>query len=1180
MLDLLGLFAGLFSRWLGWTTLDIRAVYSVSRQARSEGIAVRQRVLRKHLDSVGFINALSSVDGRARVRASLGALTGGNEQDSNRLFELLDAAITKRSEPVAATMSVGAAVQSSVQDANDDRALWGTRIASLKPIRAVTAQEAKLVWPQMTMLVRLVDRGERRSILEGWSLNLPGFLIEAPSEVFVWLADMSADAELQEATLRFVNHALERGATPLGYWEFRRLRLEADLNAPLSDRHDTQHPLLVAYDLEHAGEADRAIVEIERWQPSSIRERTLRTLMLAQVAYNKRDFDAVIRLGIPAHEETGNPSLALIAARAMIARHTFGESGVYGDDLAAAFRLLIRTRDDLRRWGEDSTDVVSLAIDAARLLNDPARALRLTAAEPEGEATEREATTLDLRIKRAVMLADNGFVDYAKSLLRDESLQGGAEPHLRALIAQAKGDTAAAIAGFSEALDATADYEQKGQFAVRLAHLGALHPFVDDQRNAGNVSYADDLALIAGAFGDEDGGLDRLIAAAHSSARLSMILSQVYESRGETELQVRSLRASAARLSDADVWLTTARLEQRMDRVSDAIQSAHEALRLAPNGWGAFARAHGLLVELLAQQGDWDQASREAQHLVRLLPGDSQAVWTLITCQHHAGELDSAFRTWDALSDRRRPAARAHVLVWLSLRHQFGEAIASIEDLSDAASEWAQDEEIRRKIVGLVILPNRSHTTEGRDPDASTLESADLESDDTDNDEPQSISTALINDYFRDFPDGEIRRFTLDLSGDDSVLDQITAAVGTRPDTSELDRQVSKGAIPLGMMVHGHGGTLTEAVISHAAGVRFASPGLDDERSRASGYLGQAVVVDITALFALSVMSPETRAILMGAFSGLTIATDQFQDAVSASQTIARFGHAGPALGEIRGPVAQRYRPEPDRILDPSRIDRLIELIRPLERVLRPEESPFPELASFAEDVWFATAEIAGTARALWSDDAALNRIAADVGVDTFSTLALIDALRAGERLDAAQADQIRAQLLIERYVEIPFDLSLYRQAMTMREDAPYAVGSVIEHLGGQTANELMNFAMEIAGSLTANGHRLEVWISACTRWLAKVSPDDSTRRQNLRVFASRLSRAHWFMPQTFSFIDSGVRDGLDQYEELDPMAEAVRSLYADRVPQGERLAALWLFELIAAVDPPARPRLTAIAFE
>jgi hypothetical protein len=69
-------------------------------------------------------------------------------------------------------------------------------------------------------------------------------------------------------------------------------------------------------------------------------------------------------------------------------------------------------------------------------------------------------------------------------------------------------------------------------------------------------------------------------------------------------------------------------------------------------------------------------------------------------------------------------------------------------------------------------------------------------------------------------------------------------------------------------------------------------------------------------------------------------------------------------------------------------------------------------------------------------------------------------------------------------------------------------------------------------------------------------------------------------MPQTFSFIDSGVRDGLDQYEELDPMAEAVRSLYADRVPQGERLAALWLFELIAAVDPPARPRLTAIAFE
>lgn len=1170
----------MISRWLRWTTLDIRAVYSVTRQARSEGIMVRQGAMRKHLDSIGFIDALSSVDGRSRARTSLVALTGGNEQHASRLFELLDAAITKRSEPVAATMSVGAAVQRSVQDANDDRALWETRLASLKPIRATTAREASLVWPQMTMLVRLLDGGDRRSILGGWSLNLPGMLIEAPSEVFAWLADMSADVELQEATLRFVNRALERGATPLGYWEFRRLRLETELHEPLSDRYDTQHPLLIAYELERAEDAGRAIVEIEGWQPSSIRERTLRTLMLAQVAYNKRDFDRAIHLSLPAHEETGSPSLALVAARAMIARHTFGDSGLHGDDLANAFRLLIDTRDDLRRWGEDSTGAVALAIDAARLLNDPGRALRLTAAEPEGEATESEVGTLDLRVRRATMLAENGFVESARSLLREGGLQGGAAPHLKALIAESEGDKTAAIAYYSEALDATADYEQKGQFAVRLAFLGTVHPFVDEQRSAGNVSYADDLVLIAGAFGQSDGGLDRLIAAAHSSARLSVILSQVYEARGETELQLRSLRASAARLSDADVWLATARLEQSEEHIAEAIQSVYEALRLAPIGWGASARARGTLVELFAKQGDWDQASREAQHLVRLLPGDSEAVWTLITCQHHAGELDAAFRTWDTLSDRRRPATRTHVLVWLSLRYQFGEAIAAIEDLRDAASEWAQDEEIRRRIVGLVILPNRSRSGGTSDTDAPTLDSSGPEADDTIPDARPSISTSLIDEYFRDFPDGEIRRFTLDLSDDSSILDQISTAVGTRPDTSELDQQVFSGALPLGMMLHAHGGTLTEAVISHAAGVRFASTGLEDETSRARGYLGQGVVVDITALFALSVLPFESRSILMSAFSGLTIATDQFRDAISASQTITRFGNAGPGLGRMSGPIAQRVRPESDRSLDAARIDQLIQLIRPLERVLRPEESPFPELASFAEDVWFSSAEVAGTARPLWSDDAVLNKMASDIGIDTFSTLALVEALRTHERLEAVQADEIRAQLLVERYVEIPFDLPLYRSAMTLREDAPYAVGSVIEHLGGQSPNEVMDFAMEIAGSLTSSGHTLGVWISACTRWLAKVSPDDRTRRQNLRVFTSRLSRTHWFMSQTFPFVDSGVRDGLDQYADLDPMVEAVRSLYAERVPRGERRAALWLFELIAAVDPPARPRLTAIAFE
>jgi tetratricopeptide (TPR) repeat protein len=1190
VLDVIGLIASPFISFFKWITLDLRVARRVSKSASAEGIYIKPRALGRYFEEAGLPDALTTDDGRARARASLVALTGGDEDRASRLFDLLDIETTKRSSPVIATMSSGAlvredigALQDAVEAATDDRALWDSRLASMKPIRAITAREANEVWPKMPMLLRLIDRGERKNILRSWALQLPGVLGDAPADVLAWLADVASDAGLDDAALAFLSEGLRRGAHPRGYWEFRRLRLETELQpGSPSEPRDSQYPLIMARDLELAGRLDEALEVIEAWQPSSIRERTTRTVMLAQVALNSRDYDAALELALPVHAETGNPASALLAARAMIARQTFGASELHPDDLADAFRLLISTRDDLRRWGENSTEVVALAVSAARLLNDPGRALRLTEAEPEGEATAAEAASIDLRVVRASMLADNGVLDEATALLSEGALDAATSAQFRALIADAKGDFEAAAAYYSEALDRTEDYEQKGQFAVRLAHLGTLHSFIDEQRQAGNEDYADQLTLIAEAFGDVDGGLDRLKAAAHSSAQLSLTLSQVYEARGEEELQLKTLRSSAARLGDADTWLVTARLEKSMGRVSDAIGSAKEALNLAPDGWGAFARTHGLLIELYSIVGDWDRAARSAKHLVRLLPGDLNAVWTLITCQHHAGELDAAFQTWDSLSDRRRPAHRSHVLVWLSLHHQFGEAVASLEGLRDAATEWAQDEEIRRKIVGLVILPNQAQSLGSSDtpddvnstPDAARTEET-AEADEV----PPSISAALIQEYFRDFPDGEMRQLTLNLEDESSILDQLVEAIGTRPDTSELDDQVFRGAFPVGLICLAHGATLTEAVISHASGVRFASSDSPDEYLRAQTQMGRSVVVDITALFALSVLPANLRAPLMGAFSGLSIAADQFRDAVSASQAIGRFGNAGPALGRLRGPVAQRSRPESHRILDGPRVRDLVELIRPLDRAARPADQTDSDRSAFADDVWFAAADVASDSRALWCDDAALNRIAGELGITTFSTVAVVKALSSLGELDQQQADAIAERLLVERYVGFPYESGIYHRAMAVGDDRAFAVASVIEHLGGHAANEVMDFAIEVAGSLTANGPRLEAWISACTRWLIRVSPDLASQRDNLRVLANRLTSVHWFLPQTFPFVDGGLRDGLDDIANVDPMVEAVGRLYLSRKQRNERLAALWLFELIAGVEAAARPRLTALAF-
>lgn len=1189
MLDIVGTLVGPIVALFKWLTLDIRAVRRVVKRAAVEGIIVNSRALRDLLHETSLIDALTSKAGREQVGSSLLVLTG-DEKSAARVFELLDEEITKRLSPVGATMSASAQIRTdivrlheTVEAASDDRALWETRLASMRPLRAETAREAYRTWTTMPRLVQLLDTEDRHSILVAWALRAPAFLHDAPADVFVWLADMATDAGEKNAALGFLNEGIDRGAHPLGYWEIRRYWLEAELDGGVqSELHDVRHPLVVAHGLERDERLDDAVHTIREWRPVTSRERATRTLMLARIAQGRRDFDLAISLARPLHAETGNPAAALIASRAMIARQTFEPSELHADDLAEALRLLIQTRNDMRRWGEDASEVVALAVTAARLLNDPSRALQLTAAEPEGEATVEEATSTRLRTLRATILAENGLFELAKEILVEEGIDRAVVSNLKALIADGEGDFEAAAAYLSETLENTSDFEEKAQIAVRLAHQGVLHPFVQEQRTTGNGAWADQLTLISEAFADVEGGLDRLKAAAHSDPQYGITLSQVYGRRGDRDLQRQTLRAAATRLRDADCWLVVARLEQQMDLISDAIDSAQQALRAAPESWGATARTHALLIELYSTSGDWDQATRSAKHRVRLLPGDQAALWTLITCQHNAGELDAALRTWRGLESRQRPTHRTHLLVWINLYQQFGEAIGTPEDLRDIAAEWAEDEEIRRHIVGLVILPGQRD--EEGDPSASEASADDeVEGDSRDVSEsevagPSSIEASLIDDYFRDFPNGAIRRLTLDLEQSDSILDQLLEAVGTRPDTSELDDQVFRGNFPLGLICLAHGSTLTEAVISHASGVRFVSAGTDEERARAEAHLGGAVVVDLTALFALSVLPAELRSAMIGAFSRLSIAATQFRDAVDASHAIARFSHAGPSVGRWNGPVARRFRAESHRVLDAQRVQELLNLLRPLDRLASPPRNEESDRDGFSDDVWFAAANIAGSTRPLWSDDAALNRIAAHLGVTTFSTLALIDVLLTADAISDEQAEEIRRHLVIERYIGIPFNENLYRRALELREEAERDIASVIEHLGPQSADEILPFLLSVAGSLTANGPRLEAWISASTRWLIAVSPD-SSRSANLSLLATHLTRVHWFLPQTFCFVDAGVRDALDGVSDDDPLVDAVERVLARRQRTDERAAALWLFNLVAAVDPPARTRYTGLVF-
>lgn len=1167
--------AGALGRWI---TAEIRVANDVTKRARLDGIRVNQRRLRRLLQTSRFIELISERGSRDELRASIDEFTRGNTEHSARLFTLIEAAITSRSAPARAAVAVGASIherldsiEGAVQGHASDDLLWDVRLSRLRPLLATTAREVRQVWPGMPTLIGLLDTGDRRAILDSWSRRLPAFLAAAPADVYCWLGDIATDLGAQSAARAYFDHALLAGAHPLGYWEVRRLWLDTDrLQDPSVVATDSGHPLVKARELELAGDVDGALGIIAVWSPSTTVESATRDLIMARAAFHANEFDRAVQLAMPLAKNFGSPAGTLIAARALIASETTSDgSPLHARDLSEALALLISARDAQRSWGYDSSAVVVLASTAARLLNDAARALSLTTAMPEGEATGAEAESPEVRATAALMLAENGVLDPARALSRDERVPPALSRQLKGVIAAEDGDSEGAIRYLSEALELVDEYDQKGQLAVRLATMGHLHPFVDAQSQAGNVDFAAELKLIAGAFADAPGGLDRLRAAAHSSARLSMVLSQLYEVRGETEKQLHALTAAAERLNDANLWLVAAGIQREAAEYRDAIQFAERARASAPPAWGAHERALMTLVESYAALRDWDQATPHAALLVQAMPENETAIWTLITCQHHSGELAAALGTWNTVARKRRPSSREHVAVWLALCQEYGETIASVDELVTVAAEFPEDEEIRRVIVGLVLLPAQGISPSPEDD----VDNAQGAVDDADGD-PNPRAT-LIGNYLRDFPDGPIRQFTLDLAdGAVGLLDQIASVVGERADTSEFDSQVFAGAFPLGLISVTHSATYAEVVVSHASGVRHACGDPEQEKLAALTSLDRRVVLDTTAVLALTVLPESLRTLLIAPFTGLTVAAEQYRDAVRGLQAVSRFGHAGPAIGQWRGPIAQRARSAPVELSrsDRARAAALVGFMRPLPRDSRVPGFKVPDAeGAFEDDAWFAAAAVAADAAPLWSDDRALNAVAAHLGVGTFTTLGLVAALEQESRIGIDDARAIRVALLAERYMGIGFDPETYQQAVASHSDGCIDVASVIEHLDGSSADELVRWMLGQAPALVPNGRLLEMWISACVRFLTRISPDEASAASNLRLLAARIARSMWVVPHSFGFIDQGLIDGLDG-RIVDPMAEEIDRAFRRLVRVDRGAATRWLFDLIAGVDPSRRP--------
>jgi hypothetical protein len=175
----------------------------------------------------------------------------------------------------------------------------------------------------------------------------------------------------------------------------------------------------------------------------------------------------------------------VLAAELLLSRARYGQTIHRLADAEQAAALAIRARNARRTWQGDSVAAVLVAVKAAALSGNYARAWALIQCPPGGEATEAEAADLRLRREAARLAALTGRFEQAHASAKDAG-NPFAEAEVTALELTADGKTSKAITAWEAALRvAVADALAA---AMSLAELGApVPPWPVDPRSPGRL---------------------------------------------------------------------------------------------------------------------------------------------------------------------------------------------------------------------------------------------------------------------------------------------------------------------------------------------------------------------------------------------------------------------------------------------------------------------------------------------------------------------------------------------------------------------------------------------------------------------------------------------------------------------------------------------------------------------
>lgn len=1028
----------------------------------------------------------------------------------------------------------------------------------IPPHRAQEARELRGAWSAVTQFVHeFVHSSDRTSALISWHRNPPTWFQSRPSQAIVWFATLAIDYGLREIASAAFKAAIDAGATPEARLRTRQTLATtenvAEL-APLLAAYAGDDPIASAICRANAESYAAAATELRNWEPESLSDNARKFALLSQLV-SVDDITEAIALSQHGATQYRSATCYVLLARFLVLRGGPRRTLLDFADLERALEAALTARDAVRAWDGPSEDAVEIAIVAARLLGRTQQAWRLASAPPEGTATSREAADIGVRREAATMAAQLKTPEIARQLAVGTGPR--TEHEVEALIALFARDDEAALAHFQAAIDFVDETQEVEQLSLQIALLGARSP----KLNQLPVEKQQELNLIADAHGGNEEAISILRTRARSNRLLARVLIGLAIDTQDARGVAEQAEQSGRRWSDPDLLLLAAEQYIDLEEYDSAVQCAQEALRFSSPAWEGALRAHNVKVQAFTVRGMWAPAINVAMDVLTKEPENRSAAWALTQCQYNLGRFEQAWKSYTEVGGRPAPRDEQEALVRLDLWRRFERDASNIDTLRSLLEQFPDSRAVKASVVSsLLFIPLA-------DDDSGMAERIRL----------------MVAPLLEELPDVFVQK-EIDQT---NPLESFRELLRDQPDTSEQDAKLEEGRFPIGMAATLHRRTLTEVLAVRTQAPLFAgdTETFESEVATASAAMGSRVVVDLTALYAISAMNESLSDLLLGRFLDPMAARAQLIDAIQGCDRLAELSTLQIRLAADGSPVPISISTEEAE----ARYQRAQGIRAQFEKFTTNgtlEIANFPEIDSAGASAAFAWIAALDTAieggHALWCDDRMTRRLAAEKGVNSFGTMALIEALRRGGTLadDVAVAHQ--AELVARYFVGLGFRSDVLTHAANIDGWNPRGCAAFIAHSAPiPDADPLIAFVIDAVRRNISDPDSMRGWIAAAATWLVRIAPSAQAAQGNLEILLSILLQQPWLESSKLPFVLQGIRDGIGTKDVPDPLKDVVEKHYRLLAQQSSwAQAAQWIRELFALASTEDRIIATGVVLD